>query len=63
MTHPEDLWSYPEIARYIGVRPDTVRSYRRHGLLPDPDAVDAAGRPRWRPDRIRSWARNRPGHR
>ena len=31
MTHPEDPWSHPEIARHIGVLPATVRSYRRPG--------------------------------
>ncbi|MGH3325936.1 MAG: MarR family transcriptional regulator, partial [Streptomyces sp.] len=25
------LWSYKEIAAHIGVRTDTVRSYRKHG--------------------------------
>ncbi|MFF7636613.1 MerR family transcriptional regulator [Kitasatospora sp. NPDC008050] len=58
-----DAWSYAEIARHIGVQPDTVRSYRRHGLLPDPDFVDQAGHPRWYADTIRAWAMRRPGHR
>ncbi|MFI6446154.1 MerR family transcriptional regulator [Kitasatospora sp. NPDC050543] len=58
-----DLWSYAEIARHIKVQSETVRNYRRHGLLPDPDTHDANGHPRWYPDTIRAWARNRPGHR
>jgi len=58
-----DLWSYAEIARHISVQPDTVRSYRRHGLLPEPDVIDGGGHPRWHADTIRAWARNRPGHR
>ncbi|MDH6135226.1 DNA-binding transcriptional MerR regulator [Kitasatospora sp. MAA4] len=56
-------WSYAEIARHIGVQPDTVRNYRRHGLLPDPDFVDADGHPRWYADTVRQWARRRPGQR
>ncbi|MFD8703550.1 MarR family transcriptional regulator [Kitasatospora sp. NPDC059648] len=58
-----ELWSYAEIARHINVRTDTVRNYRRHGLLPDPDVIDGSGYPRWHPKTIRSWARNRPRHR
>ncbi|GFN03976.1 hypothetical protein Smic_25320 [Streptomyces microflavus] len=30
------LWSYKDIAAHIQVQPDTVRSYRKHGLLPRP---------------------------
>ncbi len=58
-----ESWSYAEIARHIGVQPDTVRNYRRHGLLPEPDFVDEGGHPRWYADTIRAWARRRPGHR
>jgi hypothetical protein len=58
-----ELWSYAEIARHIGVKLETVRSYRRHGMLPDPDLVDAYGRPRWFPGTIQDWNRRRPGTR
>ncbi|MFB7663745.1 MarR family transcriptional regulator [Kitasatospora sp. NPDC056138] len=58
-----ELWSYAEIARHINVQPDSVRNLRRHGLLPEPDLTDLGGHPRWYPDTIRAWARNRPGHR
>ncbi|GHJ28186.1 MULTISPECIES: helix-turn-helix transcriptional regulator [Streptomyces] len=56
------LWSYKEIAAHIGVRIDTVRSYRKHGLLPSPDLVEN-GRPYWYADTIRSWVVRRPGNR
>ncbi|KOV36744.1 MarR family transcriptional regulator [Streptomyces sp. XY431] len=57
------MWSYVEIARHINVQPETVRNYRRHGLLPEPDLVDGGGHPRWYPETVRAWARRRPGHR
>ncbi|MGW4893422.1 MerR family transcriptional regulator [Kitasatospora sp. NPDC004240] len=63
MSRSADLWTYAEIARHINVRPETVRNYRRHGLLPDPDLVDGNGHPRWYADTIRDWARRRPRHR
>ncbi len=40
------LWSYKDIAAHIRVQPDTVRSYRKHGLLPPPDHVES-GKPYW----------------
>lgn len=55
------LWSYKEIAAHIRVKPDTVRSYRKHGLLPAPDVVER-GKPYWRPETIREWVSRRPGH-
>ncbi|MDT0377741.1 MerR family transcriptional regulator [Streptomyces sp. DSM 42041] len=56
------LWSYKEIAAHIGVQPDTVRSYRKHGLLPPPDLVEG-GRPFWCADTVREWVARRPGNR
>lgn len=58
----ERLWSYKEIAAHIGVRTDTVRSYRKHGLLPEPDLVEGR-RPYWFADTVRAWVARRPGHR
>ncbi|MEU5805681.1 MULTISPECIES: helix-turn-helix transcriptional regulator [unclassified Streptomyces] len=56
------LWSYKEIAAHIRVKPDSVRSYRKHGLLPAPDHVEG-GKPYWLADTIRAWAARRPGNR
>ncbi|MER8158028.1 MerR family transcriptional regulator [Streptomyces sp. NPDC094472] len=56
------LWSYKEIAAHISVQTDTVRSYRKHGLLPPPDLVEG-GKPYWYADTIRSWVARRPGNR
>ncbi|WP_370270984.1 MerR family transcriptional regulator [Streptomyces sp. V4I8] len=56
------LWCYQEIATHIDVQPDTVRSYRKHGLLPPPDHVDH-GRPLWYADTIHAWHAARPRNR
>ena len=56
------LWSYREIAAHIRVKPDTVRSYRKHALLPPPDLVEGGG-PYWFADTIRAWVVRRPGNR
>jgi hypothetical protein len=58
----KSLWSYAEIAAHIRVRTDTVRSYRKHGLLPEPDLVEA-GKPYWYADTVRTWSAQRPGNR
>jgi hypothetical protein len=55
-----ELWSYAQIAAHIGVRPETVKSYRRQGVLPEPDVVTVLGQPRWYADTIRSWSAGRP---
>ncbi|MFF8501794.1 helix-turn-helix transcriptional regulator [Streptomyces anulatus] len=56
------LWSYKDIAAHIQVRPDTVRSYRKHGLLPPPDQVKN-GKPYWYGDTVRAWVASRPRNR
>lgn len=43
------------IARRLQVQDDTVRQWRKRGLLPDPDAV-VYGRPVWWWQTIRGWA-------
>ncbi|MEU0688085.1 helix-turn-helix transcriptional regulator [Streptomyces uncialis] len=56
------LWSYKDIAAHIRVQPDTVRSYRKHGLMPAPDVVEG-GKSYWYADTIRTWVASRPGYR
>ena len=56
------LWSYKEIAAHIRVQPDTVRPYRKHGLLPPPHHVEG-GKPFWYADTVRAWVASRPGNR
>lgn len=48
-----------DIARMIGVKPQTVRVYRKGGELPDPDGF--IGRtPWWWRSRIAAWQAARP---
>lgn len=48
-----------DIAREMGVKPQTVQVYRRRGQFPKPDAQTVAGRPLWREETIRRWLENR----
>ncbi|MER5492239.1 MarR family transcriptional regulator [Streptomyces sp. NPDC002490] len=56
------LWSYQHIAAHIRVQRATVRSYRRHGLMPPPDVVQDST-PYWYADTVRTWAAMRPRNR
>ncbi|MEV6108525.1 MerR family transcriptional regulator [Streptomyces sp. NPDC051940] len=56
------LWSYRDIAAHLGVQTDTVRSYRKHGLMPPPDTVQN-GKPLWYVETIRQWVAQRPSNR
>ncbi|WP_407565046.1 helix-turn-helix transcriptional regulator [Streptomyces sp. 184] len=58
----DSLWSYKEIAAHIGVQTETVRSYRKHGMLPKPDLVEH-GKPYWHPDTVHAWVARRPSSR
>lgn len=44
-----------DIARELGVKPQTVQVYRRRGRFPKPDAQTVAGRPLWREETIKKW--------
>lgn len=54
----EALLSYAEIAELAGIRPSTLRAYRRRGYLPLPDEM-LADRPRWRRSTVERWLRAR----
>lgn len=51
---------YNQVADMLGLDPATVRSYRRDGYLPQPDAV-IGDRPGWTEETIRRWQESRPG--
>jgi len=53
MTAP-DIISTIEVAEILGVQPDTVRKYRRRGLLPEPWVVLGSG-PIWKREEIEAW--------
>ncbi|MFJ4429171.1 helix-turn-helix transcriptional regulator [Streptomyces bobili] len=61
-TTAQVLWSYKEIAAHLKVQPETVRSYRKRGLLPAPDRVEG-GKPYWYSNTVRAWIASRSGHR
>ena len=44
-----------EVAHRLGVQVDTVRTWRKRGVMPSPD-WDLAGGPVWRWSTIRAWA-------
>lgn len=44
-----------DIARELGVKPQTVQVYRRRGKVPTPDAQTVAGRPLWREETVKRW--------
>lgn len=55
-TDPVKLLSRPEVAERIGVKPDTLNTYK----LPPPDGY--VGRlPGWKPETIDKWNAARPG--
>jgi hypothetical protein len=57
----DELLGHKQIAEMIGVQPDSVRGYRRHGLIPEPDDLSVPDRPRWRRSTIEAWIPTRRG--
>lgn len=51
-------WNSQTVARNTGLSWDTVRTYRRKNILPEPDGMDGV-HPWWRPNTIRAWDRRR----
>lgn len=51
-------WDTQEVARNTGLSWDTVRTYRRKNILPQPDGMDGT-HPWWLPATIRVWDRKR----
>lgn len=57
---PNRYLSLSEFAERIRLQPDTLKSYKAKGLLPEPDAL--IGRVRgWLPETIDTWQATRPG--
>jgi len=61
MSDGDELLDYAGVAEETGLAPSTLRRYRMIGLLPDPDALPAPDRPRWKRSTIRYWKAHRPG--
>lgn len=52
--------SRADVAKEIGVTPDTISAYLRDGLIPVPDG-HVGKSPWWWPETIREWRESRPG--
>jgi excisionase family DNA binding protein len=48
----EPLWTIKDVARYLRLKPDTVRAMARRGDLP---AIKVGNSWRFRPDLIKDW--------
>ena len=62
MTHPQpsdDLLTTQEVADLLGVKPGTVRSWRKPGRGPGPEHVMVGIRVRYRRDAVESFAAER----
>ncbi|MFF7192678.1 helix-turn-helix transcriptional regulator [Streptomyces sp. NPDC008079] len=65
MPDPEaDYWTVTEVADYLGVTPETVRTYRsrKRGELPPEDKMFGRS-PAWKPATITRFDRLGQGHR
>ena len=54
------MMTITEVADRLGVKAETVRSYRSRGLMPEPAAVYGQS-PVWTPGAIEAWIASRPG--
>ncbi|NDL58625.1 MerR family transcriptional regulator [Phytoactinopolyspora mesophila] len=52
--------SMAEVARALEMETGTIRTYRKRGVLPDPDVM-IGDVPGWMPETIDAWNANRPG--
>ena len=50
----DEQWTTGDVAEHLGIKRDTVASYRSRGQMPEPDRY--TGRtPWWHPETIRAW--------
>ena len=57
---PRDWWTSTDVARYLGIQPNTVRNYLAKGLLPPPDRRMGQRANLWKPRTIIKWNDSRP---
>jgi hypothetical protein len=59
-----DYWTVADVAAYLGIKPETVRTYRsrNRGELPPEDKMFGRS-PVWKPATITAFARLGQGHR
>lgn len=51
---PETLWTFKDVAAYLGVKPVTVRTQVQRGRWPQPDGR-VGHVPYWLPETITTW--------
>jgi len=62
MANPDpdaEWWNTTEVARYLGIRVETVSSYRRREQMPQPNMTIGSRTHLWRPTRIITWSQGR----
>ncbi|WP_080402176.1 hypothetical protein [Burkholderia ubonensis] len=55
MESEENLWSYKELAAFLGYSPASVQSMVSQRAEQLPPRVAGLGRPRWVPSIVRAW--------
>jgi predicted DNA-binding transcriptional regulator AlpA len=57
---PRDWWTVADVARYLGVKDSTVRTYVSRGDMPPPDRRMGQRVNLWKPQTIIRWNAKRP---
>jgi Helix-turn-helix domain len=57
---PRDWWTVANVARYLGIRPSTVRTYVSRGDMPPRDRRMGQRVNLWKPQTIIRWNAKRP---
>ncbi|PTB29693.1 hypothetical protein C9I56_06980 [Paraburkholderia caribensis] len=55
MEDDETLWTFRELANYLGYAPTTIQSMVTQKADRLPPRVECLGRPRWVPSVVRAW--------
>jgi hypothetical protein len=57
---PSDWWTVADVARYLGIKASTVRTYVSRGDMPPPDRKMGQRVNLWKPQTIIRWHAKRP---
>lgn len=56
-----DYWGVPEIAKYLGIEPGTVRDYAADPIRRFPEGIEVGGRKIYLVTAVKAWHEARPG--